>query len=389
MYEEKYLIQIIKYLLNSMDSENEVPLPTKELNWEELLKIAGRHSISSLLYHSLLFLSQKFQPQEEMKERLLELAMNAATADIHQRIEKEELIRQFEAHKLYCMPVKGSDTKNYYPKSEWRTMGDIDVLYKAEQHKEVKMLLWEMGYASFESGLKHDHYSRAPYISLEMHRELVAANTIAESYYSNVWQKVQPREGYEYVYQMSVEEQYIYTMIHLLEHFKDGGIGIRFVMDVFVFSKLENVNWEYVENVFANLGILKFARYIEQLAQRWFANQYIAKSEETEELLDELEEFIIQNGIYGQRSHVQNIAMGREGHVGYIRRMVFPNFNSMRTLYPWLSGRPYLLPFAWLIRIVRTVLSRKGKIQMGMSTLKYGDARQGKELLEFYKRCGV
>lgn len=389
MYEEKYLIQIIKYLLNSDDSKCEIPLPTQELDWEEMLRIAGRHSIGSLLYHILIVLAKELQPRMELKEHMLEVAMNAASADIHQRMQIEELIRQFEDHELYCMPVKGADTKNYYPKSEWRTMGDLDILYKPEQHKEVKALLLQMGYENFESGLKHDHYSKGPYIALEMHRELVAANTIAESYYSDIWQKTKPREDYEYVYQMSVEEQYIYTMIHLLEHFKDGGIGIRFVMDIYVFHKQEDVNWQYVEGVFEEIGILSFARNIERLAQRWFACEYVAGSSDVEELLDELEVFIIQNGIYGQRSHLQNMAMEREGSVGYIKRMVFPNYNSMKTLYPWLSGKPYLLPFAWFIRIVRTVLFRKSKIQMGIDTLKHGDAKQGKELLEFYKRCGV
>ena len=103
----------------------------------------------------------------------------------------------------------------------------------------------------------------------------------------------------------------------------------------------------------------------------------------------ELGDFIIQNGTYGSSSHAQNVAVEREGRIGYMKRMAFPNYNSMKTLYPWLVGKAYLLPFAWGIRIVRTILFRKDSIQVGMNTLKYGDSEQGKELLEFYKRCGL
>ena len=389
MHEAKYLIQIIKYLLNSEKAPDKIPTPPKAVDWEQLIKIAERHSLGSLLYHVVPKLQEELRPQEDLLNHMRKRAMSAAVTDIKQRAEKQELVQQFEKHQLYCMPVKGCDTKEYYPKTEWRTMGDLDILYKAEQHNEVKALLLELGYSDFESGLKHDHYSKPPFIAVEMHRGLVAANTMAEDYYEDVWEKAVPRDGYEYIYQMRPEELYIYTMIHLLEHFQNGGVGIRFIMDIYVLSKQGNINREYVLKVFQNLGISKFAYYIEQLAEKWFGKDAMPLDEETNAILEELGDFIIQNGTYGSSSHAQNVAVEREGRIGYMKRMAFPNYNSMKTLYPWLVGKAYLLPFAWGIRIVRTILFRKDSIQVGMNTLKYGDSEQGKELLEFYKRCGL
>ncbi len=389
MYEEQYLIQIIKYLLHSKEQDSVLPIPTEALNWVALFKIADRHSIGSLLYHALPGVPENKRPQEALKNHMRNLAVNAAATDIKQLAEKEVLAREFEEHGLYCMPVKGSDTKNYYPRTEWRTMGDLDILYKPEQHKEVKALLLQLGYTNFESGLKHDHYSKPPFISVEMHRSLVAANTMAENYYQDIWQKAKPKKGYKYIYQMSLEEQYIYTMVHLLEHFKEGGIGIRFVMDIYVFNRQETLDRECVECVFNQLGILEFARNIEALSRRWFGYQDVGQNEETERLLDELEAFIIHNGTYGQASHAQALALEREGRVGYLKRVVFPNLNSMKTLYPWLHNKAYLLPLAWGIRMVRTVLFRRHSIQVGMNTMKYGDAGHGKQLQEFYRRCGL
>ena len=212
---------------------------------------------------------------------------------------------------------------------------------------------------------------------------------MAEDYYEDVWEKAVPRDGYEYIYQMRPEELYIYTMIHLLEHFQNGGIGIRFIMDIYVLSKQGNINREYVLKVFQTLDISKFAFYIEQLAENWFGKDAMPLDEEINAILEELGDFIIQNGTYGSSSHAQNVVVEREGRIGYMKRMAFPNYNSMQTLYPWLVGKAYLLPFAWGIRIVRTILFRKDSIQVGMNTLKYGDSEQGKELLEFYKRCGL
>lgn len=389
MYEAQYLIQIIKYLLNSDNEESVFPLPPDGLKWNEVMRIADRHSVGSLLYHVMPELSAKKQFPKDIIDSMRKKAMHAVVIDIKQQVEREELLNRFEEKGLFCMPVKGANTKGYYQKSEWRTMGDIDILYKSEQHKEVKALLFEMGYTGFESGLKHDHYSKKPFITLEMHRGLVAANTLAESYYSDVWEKAQPKEGYEYVYQMNLEEQYIYTMVHLLEHFKNGGVGIRFIMDVYVFGKQEELNKQYVEDRFRKLGIVKFASYMERLAQKWFGDCECLEEVGNDEVLSEIETFIVENGIYGQSSHARDIAIEREGHGGYFKRMVFPNYNSMVTLYPWLNQHKYLLPVAWLIRIIRTILFRKGSIQTGMRTLQYGNTQRGKALLEFYRKCGI
>lgn len=389
MCEEQYLIQIIKYLLNSEDGESVLPLPERNLDWNRLIRIAERHDVGGLLYHVLPGNLEKRTVPKEFVDSMRKKAMRVVLIDIKQRVAKEELLSEFEKKKIYCMPVKGANTKEYYPKSELRTMGDLDILYKAGQHKEVKALLQEMGYADFRSGLKHDHYSKKPFITLEMHRGLVAANTVAESYYSDVWEKAKPKEGCNYVFQMSLEEQYIYTMVHLLEHFQNGGIGIRFIMDIFVFSKQEKLDRQYVKSKFEKLGILKFASCMENLAGKWFGNQEVIGNVDDEEFLNELGTFIIENGVYGQTTHAQDTVIEREGRKGYFTRMVFPNYNSMVTLYPWLKRRKYLMPIAWGIRIVRTILFRKESIQTGMRTLKNGSPQRGKVLLEFYRKCGI
>lgn len=389
MYEEKYLIQIIKYLLHSKEEHMVLETPEKELDWEALVKIADRHNIGSLLYHVLPEIPKTVHPQEALKDHMRNLAVRAAAMDIKQLAEKEALVQAFEKQGLFCMPVKGCDTKTYYPRTEWRTMSDLDILYKPEQHKEVKELLLQLGYTNFESGLKHDHYSKPPFISVEMHRGLVAANTMTEDYYEDVWEKAHSREGYKYIYQMTMEEQYIYTMIHLMEHFKEGGVGIRFIMDIYVFSRREDMDRTYVENVFETLGLLEFARNIEKLSKRWFGTKNEKGSKETEGIVDELETFIVNNGIYGQAAHARAIALEKKGRLGYISQVVFPNLNSMRSLYPWLGKRPYLLPVAWMIRMIRTVLFRGRSIRVGIDTVRHGDVNRGRQLQEFYRRCGL
>lgn len=389
MYEKKYLIEIIKYLLNKEMMEIEFPQPQEEIDWSVLFSIAKKHSIGHLLYLVASELPGDMQPTKEFAEKIQKQYFYATVTDRKQQAELSALMKKMEEEHLYFLPVKGSDTKQYYPKSEWRTMGDLDVLYKDSQHKQMKATMLALGYSDYQTGLKHDHCSKPPFLHVELHRALVAANTMAESYYDDVWEFAKPRDGYKYVYQMTLEEQYIYTMVHLLEHFKEGGIGIRFVMDVYVFCKNTKLDRDYLAKKFSALGMTEFVQNVEKLAQKWFGCGECGFSKEELLLLEELEDFIISNGTYGSSENSRAIALEKEGRLGYVRRVVFPNYKSMKTLYPWLNGKAFLLPVAWGIRIVRTVLFRKRSLKLGLATVTSGDMEQGKELRAFYKRCGI
>ena len=389
MYEKKYLIQIIKYLLNKEYVNISLPIPKAVIDWSLLFQLAKKHSISHLIYLVASELPGDMQPPKELLERIQKQYLYATVADRKQQAELQVLMNKMEEKQLYFLPVKGSDTKQYYPKSEWRTMGDLDILYKDSQHKEMKATMIELGYSDYQSGLKHDHCSKPPVIHVELHRALVAANTMAESYYEDVWSLAQPREGYKYVYQMTLEEQYIYTLVHLLEHFKEGGIGIRFVMDVYVFCQNTSLDRAYLAEKFSALGMADFVENVEKLAYKWFGCGERSFSAEELSVLEELEAFIISNGTYGNRENTRAIAVEKEGRLGYVRRVVFPNYKSMKTLYPWLNGKAFLLPIAWGMRIVRTVLFRKRSLKLGLATVTSGDVQKGRELKAFYERCGI
>lgn len=44
------------------------------------------------------------------------------------------------------MPLKGIRTKQFYPYPEFRTMGDLDILYKEDQTKKLKQVMQDAGY---------------------------------------------------------------------------------------------------------------------------------------------------------------------------------------------------------------------------------------------------
>ena len=69
--------------------------------------------------------------------------------------------------------------------------------------------------------------------------------------------------------------------------------------------------------------------------------------------------------------------------------MLFPSFNEMSSLYPWLRKRKYLLPISWIIRGVRAQKNKKKTIRAELKKTRQGDIKLGRDIYELYKECGL
>ena len=174
--EVQYLLEIIKYILNYKTGE--LPIPADNLDWEQLIKLAKNHSILNLVHYGVDSLPEEYKPDEQTCKHIYQSSVNAIVRNYNQLEGIDELFQKFEQEGIYVLAVKGICTKNHYPQTDMRTMGDIDLLYKPEQDAKVKKAMKELGYELSMEGRKHDIYSRRPYMAAEMHRELVSAESI-------------------------------------------------------------------------------------------------------------------------------------------------------------------------------------------------------------------
>lgn len=384
--EARFLLEIIKYILNH--NAGEVPIPPADLDWDALFRVAIRHSILNLLYYGVEALPPECKPGEKHYQYLYQSAMQQVVRSCNQTEDTEELLKAFEEDKIDVLAMKGVCTKRHYPQPEMRTMGDVDILCRASQHQSCKSTMFRLGYDSEAEGRKHDHYRRKPYMNVEMHRELVAVDSEYYAYYENIWDKVKPREGHQYVYEMSLEDEYIYNLIHLVEHFQNGGVGIRFVMDVHVYNRIETIDWEYIEVELTKLGLWEFFGHISQLAQKWFGED-VSYTEEEFKMLEQMESYIVANGTFGTARNHAAVAVTKKGRTGFLLRTLFPDLKNMQSMFPWLEKWPIMLPYSWVLRGVRSVLFRRKNIKIQLNNYKHGDKDYGEELKKFFETCGL
>ena len=371
---EKQLFQIIRHFLN-----NE-PVTT-ELDWPNVWSLARKHSLGQFVS-----LYMKQLPGEQEIEKQLEHSItNSHAAMVVRKVNQDIAIKDIHAilelKGCYHLFMKGSVTRDRYASAFWRPMGDIDFLYQEAQHEIVKTSLLENGFYGFKAGRKNDTYYRKKNICVEAHRQLVPSDSSFFKYCSKVWERAHVANGCNYLFEMDIEDELIFNIVHLAIHFLEGGAGIRFILDVYVYNHLE-MDFKYVEHELSELDLLDFYHNISELAENWFG--YGKKTSLTEKLAS----FIIKNGTFGTVDNSSSLAV-REGRWKYLRKMCFPSYKEMISAYPWLKGKYMLLPLAWILRGFRVWKHNKRSLSAQIRKAKRGDRRYGKNLHKFYQECGL
>ena len=375
MSERSELLKIIVSQLNNSALNVEIA------DWKALLKLAKAHGLLQYVALYAERLQEDKQPNSKIREYLSSVIAQEIACLANQLDAVVEMQEAMEQNGIYNIAVKGSVTKLRYENEILRTMGDIDLLYKPEQHHVFKTLMQSLGYVDYQEGRKNDTYSRKPFITVEAHRELVESSSEYSDYYRDIWHMVQPKKGLKYTCEMRVEDELVFNIVHLAEHFKEGGAGVRFIIDVYVYSQIE-MDDDYVEQELAKLGLNEFFHHILDLAYFWFADG------ESSELTVELANFITDGGVFGGKDNAAALAV-EEGRLKHLIKVCFPDYNSMKSMFPWLKGKGVLLPYAWSLRGVRAMRHRKNNIRTHMNAIRTGDTEKGKALKQFYTGCGL
>lgn len=375
---QRTLINLVKYALK----KDTLPEKFRFLTTEEkmdVIKYAKEQGLLPFLQYFDVFLTK------DVHEKIFRQLAGCVYADIRQKAESSALLDEFEKNGIFCIPLKGIRTKEYYPATELRTMGDLDILYKKEQTIELRKVMESLGFKYEGESSKHDHY-RKDELTVEMHKSLVPAGSRAYNYFQKSWKRAIPQKEKKYIYQMSLEDHYIYTLYHLIEHFIRGGIGIRMVLDIYILSNQPQMDQEYINSELEALGIKKFVENITHLSKVWFDDKEYNQKDV------ELEKYIVNGGIFGREDNmIKNSKVLYHSEIHYLIHTIFPSYQAMQTVFPWLQN-PLLLPAAWLIRFKNVWTKRRKNIKLQFeraSKMKTEEKETIQSQKEFFKKMGI
>lgn len=375
--EERYVIAAIRAVVN----QETPPKAPSDLDWNGAARLAVKHSVGNLFCYAV---EQMEEIPQEVLTRLVEYKKKAVLREATQEIELSILRKKFNEAGIHFMPLKGILLKSHYPKPDMRMMGDIDILFDVTRADDVREIMQGMGYTAckFETSGGTDVYQKPPIMNLELHRALLSRPKEWVPHFSDAWDRAIQKDGCEYT--MTPEDYYVFLIAHLLKHYVGYGTGIRSVLDVWVCRSTMEFDEEVLNARFEALGITEFVKNIEALSRVWFGK------DETTPLLDEMGDFIIMSGVYGEKltGIMARTVATDSAKSEYFFRRLFLTREAMMDEYPILKKHPAMLPLCWVSRLGRRAF-RKGTITREMQVMQTVDGDKASALQSLHKRVGI
>ena len=321
----------------------------EQMDWAAFLRLARFHSVEGLVYSGL----QKDQLPEHVDQYLRSIYRKIVFRDVQLEHMKAQLQSRLTEANVPHIFLKGSCLKYNYPIPALRTMSDLDILVRTEDYEEIDAVGKALGGALFTGDGNHRNFRFPGNVIVEFHPNILHQAAPVGAEINPGWQYAK-KDCSTSSMELTEEGFYLSIICHMAEHFVSGGIGARFVLDVWVFRNLRKlpIDAAFLENELKRFRLLEFTKNIERLAEAWFGDG------EMDALLCELEEYILTSGSHGtnDREMLNAISLSKGGtRSSALWGKVFYPRKELEDRFPWAKGKPWLLPVAWCVRAFKAV----------------------------------
>lgn len=333
-------------LLKSAVTGEKLPLP-EGFDLSDAWPMIRKHSIAPLAFEGAV--NCGIPRNDPAMQTLFQAYCRSLQHSEGQLRDLDRIFAAFEETGIDYMPLKGVNMKPRYPRPELRPMGDADILIRMEQYETVRTIMTALGF--FEKNeTDHELHWETPALHAELHKRLIPSyNKDYDPYFGDGWQLGKIRDGHRHA--MTPEDELVYLFTHFAKHYRDGGIGTRHVLDLWVFLRtFPLVNETWARGELEKLQLLEFYDNILRLIDCWFgAGQW-------DEKMEILSDSIFASGSFGPDAlrvisrAVRDTKHGGSGRLVYLWQMAFPSAMVLRDKYTVLKKAPWLLPAVWIYR---------------------------------------
>lgn len=347
-----------------------LPLP-EGFSLEAAARLIHNHSLGPMVYKGGFLCG--FPGKSQAMQRLqVDYFRSVVRTDKQLRAAKE-LYDRFEEQGFDYLPLKGCNLKMLYPDPALRVMGDADVLIRQEQYGSIKPMMVQLGYR--DDGESHYDYSwEKPELYVELHWRLFSETQVDLcGYFGDGWRRAVHTSGHRY--DMTPEDEYVYVFTHMAKHFRFTGIGVRQLVDLYVYRRARpNLDEGAIRQAMRQLKLLDFYLNIQQMLRVWFEG---AQEDETTLLMTE---YIFASGNWGtveRKMYSEELLKAqRQGGVKHSRMKstfttVFPPLRLIRVQYTVLYKWPVLYPVMLVVRWFDVLLHKRGNIKKKVQVLQH------------------
>ncbi len=371
------LVSSVRFALGL--EKNTVQIPSAHR--DALLRLARRQALLPLLSECFALEASDVEKLEIRNQQFLSVYR-------HEQYEHMllALSNLFEAENIAFVPLKGSITCRYYPEPWMRTRSDIDVLVlQTDLNRAADLLVEKAGYR-IESKNYHDITLQAKNgLFIELHFSLLEKEEGMDRVLQRAWNYTSPKEECSCHRVMSDAFFMFHQLAHTAYHFANGGCGVRFVIDLWLLSNNLSPDRSELEELLTESGLSEFYKQLHKLMQYWFAGG------ECDDLLLQMEAYLIEGTVFGTQKNRVAIQQSRSGgRIGFLFSRLFWSYDDLRQMYPALENKKFLLPYYQICRWCRIFNKKKMKNaveQMNINSTV--DKDEADKLREFITRVGL
>lgn len=358
-------------------------------HWVQLFQLAQEHHVLPMIFEA----TYACQAARKADPRLMMMAKRQTMQSVMMQAMKTgeflALMKHLQSGGLAPCVVKGIACRSLYPNPDHRMSGDEDVLIPPEQAQRCHEAMLAFGMQMSEPEQDREAAYEIPYgkpgspIYIELHKSLFPPENDAYGDLNRFFEGVHARtatlavDGATLI-TLNPTDHFFYLICHSFKHFLHSGFGLRQVCDIVLYANRwgKEINWALVKNNFEEIHAFGFTRALLKIGKVHFGfdpeNACLPESWQIDDV-DEtpMLEDLLDSGVYGDatmsRKHSSTMTLGavaadKQGKRAKrnVLRTLFPKLSEMKGRYPYLKRRPYLLPVAWVSRILSYV-RRKGK----------------------------
>ena len=375
-------------------------LPIEKVDWPAVFALAGQQKLLPILFEAVrkmpaagenaaLFAVTK---QQVIGQVLNQTVRSAEFADLYHKL---------RAAGLHPIVVKGQLCSRLYPQTDHRISADDDLLIPDGEFMACHEQLLTNGLTTdtpadeLASADEVSYTKKGSPLYIELHRHLFDSAEDSHDELNHFFADLNPVET-DGLLAMPPHEHLLYLLLHAYKHFVRSGIGLRQFCDIGLWARAYHaeIDWQRLHEQCGSVHAATFAAAAFHIAGDYLGIEFDLPapwdgSIDVEPLLHDS----LCGGVYGSndltRLHSSTVTLNavkasRTGGKSSVLRTVFPKREYLERRYPYLKKRPYLLPVAWVQRIVHYA----GE-QSGADNSASGSIKLGKERIELMKRYGI
>jgi len=268
-----------------------------------------------------------------------------------------------------------------------RTSCDIDILIlEQDLERAVALLAEKLSYRTNEYRNYHDVSLFSPSgVHLELHFSLKETYQSLDGVLSRAWEFSESAENCSYQKSLSIGFFLFYQIAHLSYHFRSGGCGVRYFLDLYYITQKFPASLSLALPMLKESDLIPFSQGVLHLTDVWFRKQ------SHNEVSLGIQEFVLNGGLHG--NSVNRITLFRQrsgGKISYALSRIFLKYDVMKEIYPVLKRYPILLPICHVRRWIHILLD--GRLHRVISEFRVNSkisAHSDTDLSDLFRRLGL